>query len=401
MVRNLISLTLIVLILAGCYSSVAKQATTPAINAPPTSTTTILQNIATETPVTSLTTVKPPPSNTPLPTPSPTSKPTATPSFPSQPLIHDQPGDIYETVFSITVGQGSIIEYFGGGNTEVNGPNAIAVLPDESFLIADPVGNRLLHYNMAGSLLNTIELEHLGIKNVADLRIKGQELFLLETSYQKYRVHRLTLDGALITSVEIPYNYSIGEKDYTIENGLTGIIIDCENNIILEIASGSKLLPLLDVQNLSDPTKIMQGLLCNDKRYQITTPGLWQDPQISIGSIKYQTKLTHGLGGLSFWDIFQNGNLYVDRSDVVNDQVIKVDQTVHYIDPDGNVQGIARIPLSEYYFPVMRKMAISQRGEVFAILPRSTSIDIIRLNFYTHLDPLIPGAVTPQITRVP
>jgi hypothetical protein len=81
-------------------------------------------------------------------------------------------GDIYETMFSIPVDLKSIIQYFGGGDQKINGPNAIAVFPDESVLIADPVGYHLLHYSKAGSLFSTIELEHLWIKYVADLRIK-------------------------------------------------------------------------------------------------------------------------------------------------------------------------------------------------------------------------------------
>ena len=35
------------------------------------------------------------------------------------------------------------------------------------------------------------------------------------------------------------------------------------------------------------------------------------------------------------------------------------------------------------------------------LLPRLDSVDIIRLNFYRHLEPLIPGATVPQITISP
>jgi hypothetical protein len=331
----------------------------------------------------------------------PTSTPTATSSPAIQPVIRKQPGDIYETVFSIPVGQDSIIKYFGGGNTEINGPNAIAVLPDDSFLIADLVSNRLLHYDPTGSLLKIIELKNFGIKTVVDLRVKGGEIFLLETSYEHYRVHRLTLDGALIASKEIPYRFPIGEKDLTLENGLTGIVIDCENNIILEVTGGSKLFPLSDVQSQADPAKITQGIFCNGKRYRVTTPGLWQAPQISIGDVTYQTQLTHGHGGLSFLDVLQNGSFYVVRDDVVNAQVIKVDQTVFFVGADGVVQGAARVPLSEFYYYVMRKLAISPKGEVLVLLPRHDSVDIVRLNFYRQLEPLIQGAVIPQITLGP
>ena len=34
----------------------------------------------------------------------------------------------------------------------------------------------------------------------------------------------------------------------------------------------------------------------------------------------------------------------------------------------------------------------------FALLPRPDSLDIVRLNFYKELEPLIPEALAPQIT---
>ena len=72
-------------------------------------------------------------------------------------------------------------------------------------------------------------------------------------------------------------------------------------------------------------------------------------------------------------------------------------QWYRYIDENGVVQGVARVPLSEFYYPITRNTAVSPNGEVFALLPRPDSLDIIRLNFYQELEPLIPGAVVPQI----
>jgi hypothetical protein len=307
---------------------------------------------------------------------------------------------MYETVFSIPAGENGTVKYdIPSCCANIEGPNAIAILPDDTFVISDLLSKRLLKYDRDGQLIEKINLDDLGIGYIRDLRVKGNEIFLLETSPQKFRVHRLTRNGKLIASEEIPYQFPIDTQkpENTLEGGLTGIAIDCEDRIILE-AGGSKLLPLSDVQSQPDPSLITQGLLCNDKRFYVSTPGFSKDPQVTAGETIYQTELSEGLGGLLFLDIFEDESIYLVREDVMPGNPIKVDQTIHYIDADGVVQGGARVPLSEYYYPIRRNTAVSPNGDVFALLPRPGSLDVIRLNFSRGLNPLMPGAVIPRIS---
>lgn len=344
---------------------------------------------------------------TPLTLPSPPHTPTIEPTGGLPPasslLIHDLPGDLYETLFSIPAGTRGILKYkIPSCCANIEGPNEIAVLPDKSFLISDLRGRRLLKYDQEGHLQRTIKLDELGIGYVRDMRVKGDEIFLLETAYQNFRVFRLTLDGKLISSEKIPYQYPIDAQkpENTLEGGLTGIAIDCIERIILEVFGGSKLFPLSEVQKQNDPSFITQGFMCNGKKFFVSTPGLWEDPQVTAGETIYQTKLSEGLGGLQFLDVLEDGSIYLVRDDVMPINPIKVDQTIHYIVENGVVQGVARVPLSEFYYPITRNAAVSQNGEVFALLPRPDSLDIIRLNFYQEMEPLIPGAAVPQITIV-
>lgn len=343
-----------------------------------------------------------PSSTLPSPPLTPTLEPTVGPPPARAPHIHDLPGDLYETLFSISAGTRGILKYTTPSCcANIEGPNAIAVLSDNSFLISDLLGRRLLKFDLEGRLQQTIKLYELGIGYVRDMRVKGDEIFLLETSYQNFRVHRLTLDGKLIASEKIPYQFPVDAQkpENTLEGGLTGIAIDCKGRIILEVFGGFKLFPLSEVQKQNDPNLIAQGLLCNGRRFFVSTPGLWKDPQVTAGDTIYQTKLSEGLGGLQFLDVFEDGSIYLVRDDVMPINPIKVDKTVHYIDETGVVGGVARVPLSEFYYPIMRNAAVSQNGEVFALLPRPDSLDVIRLNFYHELEPLIPGAAVPQITK--
>ncbi len=337
----------------------------------------------------------------PSPTPIPTMKPIAGLPSARSPVFHDLPGALYETLFSVPAGKLGTLKYkIPSCCTNIEGPNAIAVLSDNSFLISDLLGRRLLKYDREGRLQQTIKMVELGIGYVRDLRVKGDEIFLLETTYQNFYVRRLTLDGKLIVSEKIPYQFPIDAQkpENTLEGGLTGIATDCVERIILEVFGGSKLFPLSDVQKQNDPSLITQGLICNGKRFLVSTPGLWEDPQVTADETIYQTKLSEGLGGLQFLDVFEDGSIYLVRNDVMPINPIKVDQTIHFIDENGAIQGVARVPLSEYYFPITRNTAVNSNGDVFALLPRPGSLDVILLNFYRELEPLTPGAVVPQIT---
>jgi hypothetical protein len=146
-----------------------------------------------------------------------------------------------------------------------------------------------------------------------------------------------------------------------------------------------------------NPAVALSGeYLCNQKIYRVN-----KSTSIIAGDVIVSTQLTSQFGGFRLLNVFQDGSFYVIREDVINDQVVQVDQTLHYISAEGNVQGMARVPLSKFYYSVMRSVAVGPNGEVFVLLPQPNSIDILCLNFYTEFEPLIPVAVAPLISIRP
>ena len=308
-------------------------------------------------------------------------------------LIQEEMGPLYEEVMTIPVGEDGV-QYRGVGipNMEITGPNALAVLPDESFVVADLIDNRLLRYDSAGHPLKTIDLFPRDIVNISDLRASETGLFVLEINFnvapQRYKVHHLSFEGDLKASYEIP-------ESFHLENGLSGITIGSQGQIILEMEGGAKLYQLGEQPDI-EPVRVA-GYPFYGKTYELDNSVIGETVVIKADRIQLKTKLSKGLGGINFLKAFLDGSFYIIRNDVVNDQVIQVDQTVHYISANGVQQGVARVPLAEYYYPVMRNLAVSPRGDVFALLPRPDSVHIIRLNFYKSIEPLIPGAVKPSV----
>lgn len=321
----------------------------------------------------------------------PTPSLTVSPVPIKHPIINDQPGNLYDTLFIIPVGENSIL-YHGRDHPdmEINGPNAIAVLPDGSFVIADLVGNCLWRYDYTGQLLKSINLNSIGIEQVTYLRATDTELFLLEIRAEKYRVNRLSFDGEIKAIYPIP-------KALHIENGLTGIIVDCEGEILLELESGTNLHHLVDAQGNLNPSIAKSDYHCNGRPYRVINPGPGKTPMIIAREIRLESKMTTGFGGFHLINVLQDGSFFMIREDVVNDQAIQVDQTVHYIDADGTQQGVARVPIAEYYYYIMRNMAVGPDSNVYALFPQPDSIHIIRLNFYKNIEPLTSEAVEPLI----
>ena len=311
------------------------------------------------------------------------------------PEIHDSPGAPYETLFQIPVGENGI-DYRGLDVPEmqVTGPNALAVAADGSFFISDLVDNLLLHYSTGGRLLKKIDLSLLGITNISDLVSTPTELYLLEISFhvapERYRVSRLSFDGELVAQYDIP-------KGYHFEDGLYGLAAPgSQGEILLEFYGPVQwYYQLADLQG--EHCRKVDGISAYGYVYQAEA-GI--TPAIVVGDLKVESKMTLG-GLLKILAVNPDGTFYVIREDMVSDlPVIQGDITIHFMSAEGEQLGAARYPLSEWMFFVQRYAAVSPDGNVYGLLPRHDTVDILRLNFYPRLEPLISDAVEPLITRV-
>jgi hypothetical protein len=100
------------------------------------------------------------------------------------------------------------------------------------------------------------------------------------------------------------------------------------------------------------------------------------------GDVKLETQLTTGLGGLKLLGVLADGSVYVVREDVVAQQPVK---TVHYVSADGLQLGVARVPIAEAYYYVMRNLAVGPDGYVYSLLPRPDAVYIVTsVRIYTR-----------------
>jgi hypothetical protein len=312
-----------------------------------------------------------------------------------RPVIHDTPGEFYTSVFTFPVGGKSPLQYWFGTDL-TDGPNTFAVLPDGTFFIGDLRSNQIYHFDRKGKLLDTIDLDKLDIHSVIDIRVKNDQLFLVEANYN--RVRRLTLEGRLLSTEFFPGDYRIGFKNVTIEV-LSGIAIDCQENIILEIAS--RLFHLKNVQLGHNPVIADRGLICGGRQYKYQI----EPPRLQIiddhGDLIFCSSkdLKDFPVALSYLDVFPDGSIYIVGFDlqVVGDDP-NGDMAVHFLNLHSPIQGVARFPAYEEYYHPNRSLAIGPQGEVYGLVIRHDFIEVVRLNFYKQLEPLGPKFAAPNIT---
>ncbi len=329
-----------------------------------------------------------------------TSAPTIVPATPSITIVpspeifsDEAAGNLYETVLSIPAGKTGL-PYLGVDipGMEITGPNAFAILSDGRYVIADLIDNRLWIFSPAGEQLKIIDLYTVGIMNVSDMQVYNDELYVLEIYLNPplhYRINRLSLEGELKAYYDIP-------EGHHQENGLMGFIIDCNGKIFLDLEG--RLLPLTIADVTLTPSSSEDNYECNGKTYFVHETKRGEKPKLTAGSFTLETSLTFGFGSLSLLKVLPDGSFFVVRSDVVNDQVIQVDDTVHYFSAGGVQLGIARVPVDERYYYVMRNLTVGPDDNVYCLLPKPDSLKILRLKFYPSLEPLLPGVEPPTIT---
>lgn len=348
-------------------------------------------------------TLTPAPELSPNPAPSiiPTLElsPTSAPPALMSPVIHDQPGSIFETVLQIPVGEDGIL-YRGAGVEDMDpvGPNGLVVTPDGGFIIGDVNRNRLMRYDAAGRRLDDIDLTSLGILNISDLVGAGEALYILEISFkvlpERYRVNQLTTSGELVRQYDLP-------EGYHLENGLYGLEIGYsatgESQVLVQSGASAGSLYYRIPDSVEKPPEALPALPVFGKSLRREDANPDELARLVIDGQMFESRMTAG-GTIALLSARADGSLYLQREDLVaRAPAITTDLTIHYISPQGEPLGVARYPLMDWYFHLWRYLTVGPDGNVYALITRENSVDVLRLNFYQYLEPIQTGAAEPVV----
>ncbi len=303
------------------------------------------------------------------------------------PAIQDASADAapYEVIFEIPVGEeGVIYEGAGVAEMQVSGPTGFAVAPDGSFWIDDARGYRLLHYSASGERLGTLSLEPYQVNGGQDIIATDRGLLLLDIDFGRsiYRVLLLSYAGELLGEYELP-------RGLWLEDGLTGIAAGEQGEVLVELQFGGEVWQLVDPSGALNPARL-DGYAYGGQLYRFEYAQLGELVHyILAGDRRIGVATTMGFGGLYLLRANPDGSFYAVTDDILTDTpFIQSDQVVRYYDAEGELLGMARVPLAEWYFWVQRSLSVGPDGEVYHLLTTPDGIEIVRLNFFQELAPL-------------
>jgi hypothetical protein len=307
-------------------------------------------------------------------------------------------GNTHEVLFAIPVGEQKEGIQYRGDNVEGmqrSGPAAFTVAPDGSFWIADTAGLRVLQYSPGGEWLQTVDLA-IQPRSLIDIEATASEIYVLDAFPTPPLVLRISPDGRVLGQYELP-------EEFRLETLLTGIGLDQEGALLVEMDGGASVSRLLDEQGRIAPTPL-NGYTHEGTLYNARPAGIQAEDNrvghITIGDRRVEVRMQHFLGGLRILGFGPEGSVFVRLEEVVvevREGEVPVDQTVRRYSAGGRLLGMARMPLVRQHTYVTQAVSIGPNGEAFAMLTQPERVDILRLRFAATLDPILapPAPATP------
>lgn len=300
--------------------------------------------------------------------------------------VQAQNDSLYEVMFSIPTGENGV-HYEGVDVPEALtwGPAALTISTDGTFWIADTAGNSLLRYSPKGEFLGKINLTGL-VVGATDLVVDNDNVLVLDQASLPPKILHMNTKGIVLGSYDLP-------KGLYLEDGLTGIAMGDQGDLLVEREFGATVTQFLNEKG--DPTQSIatDGYIHKGKLYSAYISGLDsaspKHGEIDIAEKKIGIDTTNELGGLQILGFGVEGDFYVIVEELAQNSVLQVDQTIRHYDAEGNLLGTARMPLDEQYTYVAQDFALGQDGNLYALATRSDRVDIVRLNFYQKLSPIL------------
>lgn len=300
--------------------------------------------------------------------------------------VFAQNANLYEVVFSIPVGDNGV--HYEGYNTPEAltwGPAALTVSTEGDIWIADTAGNGLLRYSPKGEFLGKIDLSGLAV-GATDLIVNKDIVLVLDQASQPPKVLRMDVKGNILGSFDLP-------KGLYLEDGLTGIAQGDNGELLIEREFGASITQFLDNKGVPTKNIATNGFIHYGKQYTAYISGLDsvnpKHGEIDIAGKKIEVDTANELGGLQILGFGSIGDVFVIVEELALSPALKVDQTIRHYDAEGNSLGTARMPIEKQYTYVAQDFAIGPDGHLYALVTHPDRVDIVRLNFYQELSPIL------------
>ncbi len=267
------------------------------------------------------------------------------------------------------------------------GPAALVVAPDGDFLVADTAARKIRRFAPDGTLRHTIDLAPYRVARADDIALLGDEILVLDTGSIVPRILRLSAEGRLEASYDLP-------EGLRLEDGLSGIRVDDGGTILVE-REGIHVARLLVGGGRVD-FEDLPGIRKAGRTFSVqpVAPGrAASSGTIEIDGRRLTLTVAHTLTGLRLLQAFDDGSFLLVVEEAAIGDRIQVDKTVRLYDIGGRLLGMARFPLEEQYTYVPHALAVAPDGQVYALITLPDRVEIRRLSLVPRLDDVLDSVV--------
>lgn len=274
--------------------------------------------------------------------------------------------DYYETIVSIPVKSG-IFAYSNLGQNEKapHGPNSISISDEGSFIIGNHVDNTVTELSRTGEIVNRMKFDD-ATAIMDAVKVSG-EFFALDRGADQPYV--LSIYGYKVADAPTDaFRLSTDNNAHFVSSPK----VTRADGQDIAIFSGTK-------ANRTDKLKVRPGNpSLEDANYLKVWLGMRQIVSWRASHPIVETRL---LGSTA------QGDFFVVVLEIVSEHSIVLDQKVLHFNFEGKLLNQARVP-QEQAIPIDNDTVLSHEGDVFVLMPREESLDIIKLKFKDSLAPL-------------
>jgi len=266
------------------------------------------------------------------------------------------------------------------------GSPAFAIAADGSTWIADTAvqPNRLLHYDEAGILQQTIPLGQ-AILGLSDLVVSQDAIWLLSLASQPAQVHRLGLEGSLQLSRNVPEALMTQEGGY-VSNGIFTLWAGEDGALLSSGVNG--------LHRLLDPSGQVAAEPLAALSYYGHTFGTAPNPDGSrmdlvLDGASIAVEAPAYVSNESLLGFNPDGSFAVVVSQYdPNDPAASLEQFVHYYAADGTQLGVARL-WPNFIQPMFNQdLAFGPDGQVYQLVSNPDhSVQVVCLGFAEEAPP--------------
>jgi hypothetical protein len=278
----------------------------------------------------------------------------------------------YRTLIRVPNSSG-IVAYEGLDSEQIpRGPVSLSVTSEGTFVVGNQVENSALEIARTGTPLHKVNFNSSGsIGDVVKIngeyyaldRSEGQATIVASSALtnETRQVALAPSDASRFSGSDLGSSWDGGISVTTVEglekNGFGGDTIERRDGLRVSSANPFQ----------EDPNRVR----------------VWRGENLLVDyRADYPVAESRILGSI------KNGDFFLMTLELVGRQSLIFDQRVLRFNSNGELIGQTRIP-QEQTMPLVNDTALSAEGDVYVMMPRAESLDILQLNFLKGLEPIV------------